>query len=223
MTVNRLVEASAWSPLDPSDAGARRWLVDELSKAQYRAAQPSWFDELSLRVEQWFGSLFGRPAGTGSGVWLAVAGVVVLAAIVAVAIRVYGMPHRGVRRALAADAAISDPSRSPAQLRAAAERAAAAGEWSLAIIELFRSVAATLDARGIIALSPGTTAHGAASAAARAFPDSADALRHAADAFDAARYLDHPADPSDYGRLRALDEWVRSATTAATAGAGAQQ
>jgi len=196
-------------PLTPDDDTARRWLAQELAKPEYAAARPTWFDLLSQRIAEWFGSLRVPGAGAGASGWLAVLGIVVLALLVLGAVLRFGLPRLNRRvRAAAVSGDVAD-ARSAAELRAAADRAAAAGSWELAVIERFRALAASLAERTVVAVRPGTTAHEVAGAAASVFSAEGDALRAAADTFDAARYLGRRMGTADDARLRELDERLR--------------
>lgn len=199
-------------PLTPDDDTARRWLLLELSKPEYAAARPSWFDLLSQRVANWLGSLHLGGAGGGGAGWLAVIGIGLAVLVVLAALLRFGLPRLNRRaRATRLGGDVVD-TRSAEQLRAAADRAAAQGDWSLAVIERFRAVAASLAERTVVAVRPGTTAHEVAMQAAVVFPAESAELRAAADAFDAARYLGRTADRAGSDRIRALDERVRRAT-----------
>ncbi|HEY0247571.1 MAG TPA: DUF4129 domain-containing protein [Gryllotalpicola sp.] len=199
-------------PLTPDDDTARRWLATELAKPEYTAARPSWFDLLSQKVAQWFDSLhLGGNGGAAPG-WLAVAGIAVVVVIVLLALLRYGLPRLNrCRRSERLGGEVVDI-RTAAELRAAADRAAGAGDWSLAVVERFRALAASLAERTVVAVRPGTTAHEVGLRAATAFPTEAAALRDAADTFDGARYLGRAASAADHERLRALDERLRRQT-----------
>ncbi|WP_162940264.1 DUF4129 domain-containing protein [Gryllotalpicola protaetiae] len=200
--------AGGGPPLTPDDDTARRWLVQELSKPEYASARPNWFDELSQRVSDWFDSLHLGGTG-GSGGWLAVAGGALVLAIVVFAVLRFGLPRLNRRsRAARLRGEVAD-TRTAEQLRAAADRAAAQGDFSLAVLERFRAIAASLAERTVVAVRPGTTAHEVALAAAAVFPGDAAGLRDAADTFDAARYLGRAQDRGSHERLRELDERLR--------------
>ena len=206
-------------PLTPDDDAARRWVTGELGKPEYAAARPNWFDLLSQKVADWFASLhFG--GGHGTGGWLAVIGAAIVLALIVLAVLRFGLPRWGRReRAARLGGALAD-TRTAEQLRAAADRAAAQGDWSLAVIERFRAIAASLAERTVVAVRPGTTAHEVALQAVEVFPAEAGALRAGADTFDAARYLGRAQDGAAHERLRALDERLRrTAPVFETAGA----
>jgi hypothetical protein len=205
--------ATGTPPLTPDDDTARRWLSGELSKPEYAAARPSWFDLLSQKVADWFDSLdFGGTGGAPG--WLAVIGAAIVVVLIALAVLRFGLPRLSRRRRDAAATGEVADARSVAELRAAADRAAAQGDWARAVIERFRALAGALAERTVVAVRPGTTAHEVALQAAAAFPAEAAALREAADTFDAARYLGRRQDRAAHERLRALDERLRRAAPA---------
>jgi hypothetical protein len=206
-------------PLTPDDDTARRWVTGELSKPEYAAARPNWFDLLSQKIAEWFGSLH-LGGGQGTSGWLAVIGGAVAVALIVLAVLRFGLPRLNRRaRAAALGGEVAD-TRTAEQLRVAADRAAAQGDWSLAVIERFRALAASLAERTVVTVRPGTTAHEVALQAAAVFPADAAGLRDAADTFDAARYLGHTQDRAAHERLRSLDERLRRAAPVFEAVAG---
>lgn len=200
---------SVGPPLEPGADDARRLLIDELSRPEYQAAQPTWFDRLSQSVFEWLGALGGGGGEQGWVVALLVGALLV--GLIVLAVVLAGAPRRRGRSRLGG-ALFGEPERrSPAALRRSAQAAAAAGEWALAVTERFRAIALDLDARTLVRLQPGTTAHGMAEQAAAAFAEHAVALAAAAERFDAVRYLDDEADRADYESLTALDAALRQA------------
>lgn len=197
-------------PVDPDAEQAREWLVDELSKSDYRAAQPTWFDRLAAAVRDWFESLsFGSVDGPpGLGALLVV--LAVLAALV-VAFLVFGLPRFGRKSRVTGDLFGQHDDRDAAAIRRAAEAAAAAGDFETAIAEIFRSTARGLAERTVVITSPGTTAHDFAVRAAAAFPDSADRLAAAAASFDGVRYLGKAGTLAEYTAMAELEQRLRAA------------
>jgi hypothetical protein len=198
------------APLDPTAPDARELLLDELSDPIYAQSQPTWFDLLSQSVADWFSSL-SLGEGDGPPALALVLGAIVLAAAIAGAILLYGLPRWRARSRLATDLLGEDDRRSARELRRDAERAAGAGDWSLAIAERYRAIARALDERTIVTALPGTTAHGFARAAARHFAVHAAALEAAADLFDGVRYLGRPGQREHYAAVRDLDETIAEA------------
>lgn len=197
-------------PVEPDAPDARELLLDELSDPAYAEAQPTWFDLLSRAVADWFGSL-RLAEGDGVPALALVIGAVLVAAAVAAALLIYGVPRWRVRSGAGIELLGERDRRTARQLRRDAERAAAAGDWPRAIAERYRAIARALDERTLVPALPGTTAHGFARAAGRLFAEHAAALELAADRFDAVRYLDRPGTAEDYVLVRALDDRITAA------------
>jgi hypothetical protein len=191
-------------PLDPDAPEARRWLLDELAKPEYRAAEPTAFDLAAQAVRDWLVSLFSGAGGLPlPALWLVL--VVVAVVLVGVALLVFGLPR--LRRRADTPVPLFDDGdvRDAVTLRRAAEAAARAGDWPLAIEERFRALVRGLLERGLVRVHPGTTAHGMADAAAGAFPAAADRLESAAADFDGVRYLARAGSEAAYRRVAELD------------------
>ena len=61
-------------PVIPDGPTAQRWITDELQKAEYQAAKPTWFDIASNAIREWLGTLFsGKTGSVNNGVWIIVA------------------------------------------------------------------------------------------------------------------------------------------------------
>ena len=194
-------------PVEPDAPDARELLLDELSDPAYAESQPTWFDLVAQSVIDWFGSLRLGEGGGPPALALVIGGIV-LAAAIAAAILVYGVPRWRNRSRLTTELLGESDRRTARQLRRDAERAAAAGDWSRAIADRYRAIARALDERTIVTALPGTTAHGFARAAARQFPEHTGQLDAAADRFDGVRYLDRPGTADDYALVRVLDEAI---------------
>ncbi|GAA1059559.1 DUF4129 domain-containing protein [Agromyces bracchium] len=205
-------------PLDPDAPEARRWLVEELAKPEYRAAEPTLFDLAAQAVRDWIASLFSGASGLPIPT-LALVAVLVVAGLVGLGLLVFGLPR--LRRRAPGSVALFDDGdlRDAATLRRAAERAAASGDWALAIEERFRALVRRLVERELVRVHPGTTAHGMARAASVPFPAHGDALERAADAFDGVRYLGRSGDARTHAEVAALDAELETARPAAGTGA----
>ena len=197
-------------PVDPDADEARQWLTDELSKADYRAAQPTWFDRLSAAIGDWFASLnFGSVDGPPElGALLIILAVV---AALVIAFFVFGLPRIGRKSRVTGDLFGDNDDRDSAAMRAAAQLAADAGDYPLAIAEIFRATARGLAERTVVTTSPGTTAHDFALRAAVAFPEHSDALGDAASSFDAVRYLGRAGSRHEYDAMARLEAALRAA------------
>lgn len=199
-------------PVDPDADEARQWILDELSDPRYEAAKPTWFDELSAAVIEWLLSLAESATGGPSGVLLAIVVVLIVVALVA-AFLIFGMPALNRRSTVNKSLFGEDDERTAEAMRRAADAAAAAGEWALAIEESFRAMARGLAERTILATTPGTTAHGFSASAGAAFPALAADLAGAADSFDRVRYLGRPGTEPDYRAVAALERESRELRT----------
>lgn len=202
-------------PVDPDVPEAQQWLRDELAKAPYQAAQPTWFDRLSQAILDWLSSL--SFTGDGSSAWIPVVGALVGIAVLVAAVLIFGLPRRERRRQRAAGLFAADDRRSADQMRRAAQAAAGAGDWSLASAEQFRAIAQSLAERTILRPTPGTTAHSVAELAAEAFPAERDRLREGATVFESVRYLGGTGTEAGYRALLALDAALVAARPRLTA------
>lgn len=196
-------------PVDPDAGEARRLLLDELAKAQYQQSQPTWLDRLATGFLHWLQSL--TFSGSGGPPWtvLVVVAIVVLVAL-GIAFLVFGVPRLNRRSAVAGSLFGEDEDRDAAAMRAAASAAAAAGDYSTAVVELFRAIARDLAERTVLSVTPGTTAREFAARAGRAFPESASPLAVAGGSFDAVRYLGSVGTREQYQQLVAVDATIRA-------------
>ena len=104
---------------------------------------------------------------------------------------------------------------SAGEYRAAADRAAAAGEWRLAVLERFRAIVRELEERAVLVPQPGRTANEVAHEAGSWLPELRSDLIGGALVFDEVHYGDHPGDGEADATLRRLDERVRHARSTA--------
>lgn len=204
-------------PVDPDAGTARNWVLQELAKAEYQQAKPTWFDQLSSAFWNWLSNLNVQSNGITQGPILLVVLLVIVAAIVA-AFLVFGSPRRN-RRSSIRPMFTEDDQRDAAAMRRAATAAAARGDFSTAVLELFRCIARGLAERAIVTTTPGTTARDFAVQAGAAFPDSGSALVGAASTFDRVRYLGADGTANDYETLVALERALRAGHPVLAAGA----
>lgn len=200
-------------PVDPTAPEARDWLIDELSKPEYAAAQPSLFDRLSQAFFDWLMRLF-QPGASVPTDWIPVAIVVAVVLAIVVALLVWGLPRLNRRSSATQGLFGDDDTRTADELRRASERLAANGDWTNATLDRFRAIARDLTERTIVFVSPGTTAHDFAGRAAEAFPDSSERLLSAARTFDELRYLGATGTAENYEFLRSLDAALSTRTPA---------
>ena len=197
-------------PVDPSAPDAQQWLRDELAKAPYQAARPTWFDRFSQAILDWFSSL--SFVGEGTNGWIPLVATLIGIALLVAAILVFGLPRRARRRRLSATGLFAaDDRRTADQLRKSAAAAASADDWTLASEEAFRAIAQGLAERTILRPTPGTTAHSVAELAADAFPDERARLRSGASVFESVRYLGGTGTEQGYAALVDLDADLRAA------------
>lgn len=201
------------TPLDPDAPEARRWLEDELSKPEYRAAEPTAFDRAMQAIRDWIAGLFEGASGL-PGPILALLAVLLVAVLLVVGLLVFGLPRLRRRRRATAPLFDDDDRRDLATLRRAAEAAAASADWPLAIEERFRALVRGTVERELIRVHPGTTARGVADAASRPFPAHEVALHAAAADFDAVRYLGRSGSREQYDALTELERALAAASPA---------
>jgi hypothetical protein len=207
--------------LRPDPERARAWLERELSRPEYQQSLRerflAWLSDLwnGLRV----GALGASPLSTAAVVVVVVVLVVVVALLVT---RV--RPEARQRRE--AGPLLADRETSPDAHRAAAERALAASDPDLAVVEAFRALATRAVGRGLVLARPGLTADELAVDLAPLFPSHADDLRGAANRFDQVFYGHLSATDRDAHAVLALDDALRRQrptapddTTASTASA----
>ncbi|HKA68387.1 MAG TPA: DUF4129 domain-containing protein [Actinomycetes bacterium] len=205
-------------PVDIGRDDARRDALRELAKPIYQEAKPSlavramrWLLERAFKLFELAGSAPGGPFG------LLLLAIVVL--VVVLVIRFGVGPF--ARTAAAESVVFADVARTAANHRAAAEAAAAAGDWATAVRERFRAVIRQLEEDGRLDRRPGRTADEAAAEGGRALPGHAAELRAGARIFDEVVYGEHPASAAQDQRLRGLDDAIRAARrTRTTVGAG---
>lgn len=204
------------APLDPDAGTARDLLSAELAKSEYLQAQPTPFDRFAEEFARWVQSLTQGAPDSALAVNPALLLIAVPIILGILAFVIFGRPRALARRARAAGAAVflDDDTRSAAELRSAAESAAARQEWDLAVAERFRAISRSLTDRTLLQLRPGTTAQAVARRASEPFPGEARDLHAAADLFDAVRYLSRPSDKAGYEFVRDLDDRLTRARPA---------
>lgn len=209
-------------PVDPTAPEARELLRDELSKQEYLAAQPTWFDLLATWIRDQLEKLFQQSPGSGPPGTLF--GAVLLAILVAliIAFLVFGLPRLNRRSRVTGALFGENDDRDAAAMREAAASAAAAGDYTLAVAESFRSLARGLSERTILKLNPGSTARDFSTRAGVPFPDLATGFADAASSFDAVRYLGREGTREQYDQVATLEKTVRATKPQLEVFAGAQ-
>lgn len=194
-------------PVDIGRDDARRAALEELAKPIYQAAKPS----LTERAMQWLFEQVAKLidlAGSAPGGTFGLVLLAILALVVILVIK-FGVGSFG--RAATTDTVVfADVTRTAADHRAAADAAAAAGDWAAAVRERFRAVIRQLEEDGRLDRRPGRTADEAAAEAGQALPALRADLRACARIFDEVVYGEHPASAAQDQRLRGLDDAVRA-------------
>ena len=199
---------AAEPPVLPGAGEARRWAEEELAKAEYREAAPSWIETVWENFLDWFSSLDGSSQSAGPlpgpviGIVIA---LVIAAAVILARPRLNAAPRR-TRDVFEADSVLS-----AAEYRQRAEASAASGEWGDAVVERFRALVRAAEDRTILEPQPGRTADEVARELAVPFPREAGRLERAAGVFDAVRYGNRPAGRGDYQELAGLDADLEAA------------
>lgn len=199
------------APIEIGHDEARRRAEEELAKAKYQG-MPDWLNDLLQRLDELLEGITRGPSGPdglGGSSWvLLVVVVVILAALVLIVWKV-GLPRW---RPKTVDAEVeTDPEVAPSHYRTAAERAAAAQDWTSAIRERFRALVRELEHRTILEPRPGRTALEAAGRAARMLPSVEPQLHRAALGFNDVMYGQIQADQERYAAMVAADEDVLAA------------
>ena len=195
-------------PVDPDATEAADLLITELAKPAYQAAKPTWFDLLAKAVQDWLSSL--RLGDTQGPPVLGIGVVIAIVVIgIVVAILIFGLPRFNRRSTVTGSLFGEDDHRSAAMIRQDAETAAARGDYSSAVAEMFRAIARGLAERTIVTTSPGTTARDFAIAASAPFPALGEQLRTAATSFDDVRYLGRTGTADQFQQAAALERDLR--------------
>lgn len=196
-------------PVEPDADEARELLINELAKSPYQAAKPTLFDQIAKAIQDWLESLrIGEaqgPPALGIGILLIVVAVAIVAAIL-----IFGLPRLNRRSKVAGTLFGENDERSSEAMRRDAEAAAARGDFSTAIAEMFRAIARGLAERTIVASLPGTTASGFASNTGTIFPSHAERITAAARSFDEVRYLGREGSADQYAQVSALESELRT-------------
>lgn len=203
-------------PVDPDPDEARRWLEVELGRGEEYTPDepPDWLRDFLEWLRELLSGGDASPTGPsvdgGPTVGIVVV-IVLVAALLIVAFAIFGLPRLRRRSKVTGDLFGEDDDRSSRRIRTAAQQAAAAGDYTAAVVEVFRSMARDLAERGIVTTFPGTTAQEFARRAGDVFPASLERLADAAGVFDGVRYLDRVGTEEQWRRMSALETELRAA------------
>ncbi|MGZ4599680.1 DUF4129 domain-containing protein [Oryzihumus sp.] len=188
--------------LQPSPGQARDWLREELARPAYHHQAP-----LLQRLADWLQEQWHRllEQSQGAAGWSPL--VTALVAAAAIALLAFVLPRvRRERRLPGHGAAVlTDPLTTAAMYRARVATALAEGRFDDALADAYRALTREAADRTLLEDTPGSTAHEVALALAPRFPDEVDALRRAADLFDAVRYGERHLGRADAEEVVALD------------------
>jgi Domain of unknown function (DUF4129) len=186
---------------------AQRLAQQELAKAMYHPHESflAW-----LHGE--LGKLFDGISGAVPGGWWAAVALgalaIILAALVLARIGPLARPASRSRPSLLGDGNTPMTAR---QHRDLAHQLTAGGDYSGAVLEYVRAIAADLQERALLAPRPGRTADELAAEAAPLLPGQAAELAAAARLFDDVYYGGRVGTADGAERLRALDDAIRTA------------
>ncbi len=205
---------AAEPPVLPGRDEARRWAEEELAKPEYRDAAPGWLDSVWADILDWLRSLDGGsgPDTTVAAPWIGVAIAVLIGTAVILA-----RPRLNAKAKRAGDVFDAGTTVSAEAYRGRAAAAAAAGNWSAAVVDCFRALVRTAEDRTALDARPGRTADEVAHELATQFPSEACRLTEAARTFDGVRYGNESAGLADYAAVRELDIALKSLTPATAA------
>jgi hypothetical protein len=196
-------------PVDPDAPVASDWLATELAKPQYQAAQPTLFDRIAKAIADWLASLrVGEVHGAPAFGLIVI--LLVIVAVIVVAFLIFGLPRFNRRSKVRGSLFGDDDDRDSARIRRDAESSARRGEFTIAIVEMFRAIARGLAERTIVMTMPGTTARDFATRAGAVFNDHADELARAAVVFDLVRYLGRVGTADQYEQVAKLERELRA-------------
>jgi uncharacterized membrane protein len=192
-------------PVDPDRDEAREAAVRELSDPAYVSDDPNPLERALQWVLDRLGELFA-----GAGGMNGITAVTIIVAVVVLVVVVIRLRTGRTGRALRSGAKVfGDTAMTADEHRAAAERAAAAGDLAEAVRERFRAVVRELEQRGVLDARAGRTVDEVAAEAGRALPVLAADLRGAAVQFDDVWYGGRTATAQGYRQLVSVDDRVR--------------
>ena len=188
--------------LEPSPGQARDWLREELARPAYHHQAP-----LLQRLADWLQEQWHRLLDLSQGATGLSPLVTALVAAAVIALLAFVLPRvRRERRVPGRGAAVlTDPLTTAAMYRARVATALTEGRFDDALADAYRALTREAGDRTLLEDTPGSTAHEVALALAPRFPDEVDALRRAADLFDAVRYGERHLGRADAEEVVALD------------------
>ena len=188
--------------------GAQEAAQRELSKAIYHRYDEPWTERalkaIGHAIDQAVNAAGRNAPGGGIG---ALVIVVLVVGLLVLARWRFGALRRD--RPLFSTGVAGDAELTAAEQRASAQRAAAAADWTTAVVAAMRAAAREVEERGWLQPRPGRTADEFAAEVAGRLPGTEAVLRIAARTFDAVVYGGQPATSDDYDSVAAADRMVR--------------
>jgi uncharacterized protein DUF4129 len=191
----------------------------ELAKPEYHH-HVSLVEAVILAVLHFLARVVNAASGAVPGGWWALVALAALAVLVTAGVLNWIGPLAQAHRGSGPLAAEGQP-RTARDHRQEAQRLAGAGDYTAAIIECVRAIAAELEERGMLPARIGRTADELAAEAGRALPAHAGALRDAALRFDEIRYGQRPGSRAGYERLSELDRQIMASAPKVSSPGGA--
>ncbi|HEY2553097.1 MAG TPA: DUF4129 domain-containing protein [Streptosporangiaceae bacterium] len=192
---------------------AQRLARRELARSIY---QPSLFQRLARSVSRLLDRLFVHLNVAVPGGWWALIALAIVVVLAAALILQRIGPARSRRSGRGG--VLTSAARTARDHRDEAERSAAAGDFTAAIIERVRAIAVELEERGVLQPRPGRTAAELAAEAGHAMPVLAGDLTPAARLFDDVRYGGRTGAAAGYQLVSDLDDRVQAASRGSAAG-----
>ncbi|WP_394621027.1 DUF4129 domain-containing protein [Lentzea sp. JNUCC 0626] len=192
-------------PVDLGRDEAREAALRELSDPAYVSGDPNPLQRALDWILERLGALFA-----GAGGMSGITAITIIVAVVVLIVIIIRLRTGRTGRALRKNGEVFGTAvLSAAEHRAAAEKAAASGDFAEAVRERFRAVVRELEQRGVLDARAGRTVDEVAHEAGRALPALAGDLRGAAVQFDDVWYGGRPATAEGYHQLVTVDGKVR--------------
>lgn len=193
--------------LDPDRDEARELLQRELVKPDYNRPESLLQKGLNWLLERLSDLIQIMPGSNGLSMLLL--GVILTLAVLAIFFAVRGS-RRTRRLTDRIGPVLAEVGLSARDYRARATAAAREGRWDDVLLDSYRAISAATDERALLDELPGTTAHEIALGLRGPFPDHAESLLAAANAFDGVCYGDQRASQQEAEQVRELDKTLAS-------------
>lgn len=194
---------ASWSPyrgLEPTPGEAREWLDAELNGSDY---QDPWLESAVRWIMDQTRMLLDS-----ASTWAKLSPVITVGvALVVIALLTWVLPkvRREAGAARSDGPVLEDLTISARAYRDLAAKALKDGRYDEAVLDGFRAIAKDMSDRTLLDDAPGRTAHEVSLTLTGPFPDHADRLVRAADAFDSVRYGHRRATPGQAAEIQDLD------------------